>query len=306
MSQNLDRIINIVQTMQLIPSISPISLFPPNVTPKSWVTVGHHMIRLRTYTLSYDQIVDAVTPFIRDGWFKLAVRTDADGVPAGYSALLLECESDMDRIRENNLVALVPNPVELEGKPIASAILKIKKFIRHPGCDPYTIKTTAPSWATKAMFKAIFSQYSSDHDKYNLIIDGEYCPGTIFPIVRTYPLYVMRHGVKTLANVVYIEYSPTPGHEDDALVAQTMQYRSTIVNPLNPEESASLIFNPWIFDKDEAKLSRLGKKYLYEEKQRQKSLETKIVETVSSKADQSESRIIDLGFPSPFEIPLLK
>lgn len=283
----------------------PTNLFPANITPKSWVTVGHHMIRLRTYTLTYSQIVDAVLPFIRDGWFKLAVRTDTDGVPAGYSALLLEMESDMDRIRENNLVAIVTNPIEPTGKPIASLILKSKKFVRSPGCDPYTIKTTAPSWATKAMFKSIFSQYSSDQEKYNLTIDGEYCPGSTYPIVRTYPLHVMRHGVKILANVVYIEYSPAPGHEDDALVAQTMQYRTLVINPNNPDEQATLIFNPWIFDKEEAKISHQDKRRLHEERQRQKTLE-KPLETISSKPERSEIKIIDLGFPSPFEIPISK
>mgnify|MGYP006879904672 CR=1 FL=1 len=335
--------------------MNPISsVYSTNVSPKSWVTVGHHMIRLRTWGLTYGQILDAVQSFISDGWFKLAVRTDADGVPSGYSALLLECESDMDRIRENRLVALVPNPLNSQagsacrpvdpagepagysGRHVVAPITKIPKFVLPPGYDSCTIKTTAPLWATKDMFKEIFSRYSSDLEKYSMTIDGKYYESEQYPIVRTYPLHVTRHGEKVLANVVYIEYSPKPGHEDDALVAQSMQHRTKVVDPNDPTQCANLIFNFWIIDKTEAKISLQDRKRVHEERVRQKgvsgsdrreageakgvhgsdrreageakSLDFRPIEsTVSSKSTgNKETRIVSLGFPSPFEIPLLK
>lgn len=270
-----------------------------SITPKSWVTLQHHMIRLRTWELTESQILEAVRPFIKDGAFKLVVRTEKDGDPIGYSCLLVEKESDMDRIRCNELVvgeSVTATPSQddtttsgqttgadqgatsgTENRPSTSVIprtviKKTQKYVLPEGHCRYTIKTTAPLWVTKQMIKDIFDQYSSDQELYTLNIDGKICENQRYPIVRTSPRWVTRHGEKILVNVVYVEYSPKPGHEDDALVAQSMQYRTFITNPANPEERISLIFNPWIVDKSEAKESLHDRKKLYEERVRQRGM----------------------------------
>lgn len=227
-----------------------ISTFSGSITPKQWVTVGHHMIRLRTWELTYDQVYETVKPFIVDGGFKLVVRTEKNGSPIGYSALLVEKESDMDRIRSNSLIY---TPADLESeKP--TVIAKIQKYSKSTGCDEYTIKTTAPLWASRQMIKDIFSKYSSDKEYYTLTIAGRAYENEQYPIVRFCRNTVMRYGVKTEVNVVYIEYSPKPGCEDDALVAQSMQYRTYITNPNDSSDIASLIFKFWKVEKVERSL----------------------------------------------------
>jgi|JI10StandDraft_1071094.scaffolds.fasta_scaffold596742_2 hypothetical protein len=240
-----------------------ISTFSGSITPKQWVTVGHHMIRLRTWELTYDQVCEAVKPFIVDGNFKLVVRTEKNGCPIGYSALLVEKESDMDRIRSNSLIY---TPLDVEGeKP--TVIAKIQKYSKSPGYDEYTIKTTAPLWASRQMIKDIFSKYSSDKDYYTLTIDGRVYENEQYPIIRFSRNTVMRYGIKTDVNVVYIEYSPKHGCEDDALVAQSMQYRTYVKNPNDLSDIASLVFKFWKLEKIE--------RSLFIESDKPKSLEEK-------------------------------
>lgn len=250
---------------------------PPNghVTPKSYVTVGHHMLRLRTWELTHEQVLEAVKPFILDGGYSLVVRTEKDHRPIGYSALLLEKESDMDRIRANPLTVKI---MSRKGEVLTTTIPKIQKYSRNPGQCNFTIKTTAPLWANRAMIEDIFNKYSNDKELHTLVIEGKIVENQRYPLIRFKPTNVMREDpktgvkVKTTVNVIYIEYSPKPGCEDDALVAQSMQYRTYVTNPHDPMEVASLIFKPWTFDKIQAEMDSKDRQTLHEERIRQQEM----------------------------------
>jgi len=193
----------------------------------------------------------------------------------------------MDRIRANPLVVKL---VSKKGEVLTSTIPKIRKYSRNPGQCNFTIKTTAPLWVSRAMIEEIFNKYSNDKESHTLVIEGRIMEDQRYPLIRFKPTNVMREDpktgikVKTTVNVIYIEYSPKPGCEDDALVAQSMQYRTYVTNPNDPLEVASLIFKPWTFDKVQAEIDSHDRRILHEERMRQKLHQSSVVPISRSQA----------------------
>lgn len=202
-------------------------------TPHTWLLGGESgkMFRIKSWEIGIDEI-DRLCSQIIKGKYKLNQIHGKDGTLKGITLLYVFEPEDVEKIRTTLMIT--ESGTELrKTSHMTNAIVETR-----------TIKTTAPIWVTKKKVLSVFSKYNSDMTKRSLKIDGEYVTDVMYPLVRFDPTEVIRDGIKTKVNVIYIEFSPLEEYKYDSLVALSMEHRCKFLNNISGEE-ATLIFDRW-------------------------------------------------------------
>lgn len=203
-------------------------------TPTDWIINGK-MFRLKTWELQLPEIEECIKKYI-SGPFSLSQIKDKEGELKGITLLYVDTPTDAEKIRKILL--------------ITSGGTKLRKMPRKISLpSTTTLKTTAPTWASKQIIREAFAKYNTDPGSYNLIVDQNISNNVSYPIVRFFQRKIERNGRTVPAVVVYIEFSPRKEFSDDSYVALSMVHRLEIKNPISGEK-ATLVFENWISDKE--------------------------------------------------------
>lgn len=203
-------------------------------TPNDWAINGK-MFRLKTWELQLSEIKDCIKKYI-NGPFSLSQIKDKEGELKGITLLYVDTPNDAEVIRKVLLVT--------------SGGTKLRKMPRKASLPiTNTLKTTAPTWASKHVIRDAFAKYNTDPGSYNIVVDQQILNNVSYPIVRFFQRKIERNGRTVPAVVVYVEFSPKKEFVDDSYVALSMVHRLEIKNPISGEK-ATLIFENWISDKE--------------------------------------------------------